>query len=97
MAVESDGMGHGRTYEHDGVFAGRDGDLLRASVLRRRVLAELSLCPRSSAIDILRALDLWLWQSGKLYAVLYSLEAEGVITSEFVDGPHPRRRVYWIV
>lgn len=27
---------------------------------------------------------------------LYQLEEKGLVSSEFLDGPYPRRRVYWL-
>lgn len=47
-----------------------------------------------SAVDLSKASG---FNSGGIYRRLFRMEAEGVIDSEFLEGPYPRKRVYWMV
>jgi DNA-binding PadR family transcriptional regulator len=33
---------------------------------------------------------------GSMYSALYRLEDDGLIASEWIEGPSPHRRAYWI-
>jgi DNA-binding PadR family transcriptional regulator len=33
---------------------------------------------------------------GSMYSALYRLEDDGLVASEWAEGPSPRRREYWI-
>jgi DNA-binding PadR family transcriptional regulator len=57
------------------------------------IVAALRAAPGSglSATQLLDATGLW---SGALYPALLRLERDGRITSAWVDGVYPRRRLY---
>jgi DNA-binding PadR family transcriptional regulator len=45
------------------------------------------------------AIDMWTrigGSGGAIYVALASLEAQGMVCSDWADGPKPRRRRYWL-
>lgn len=59
-----------------------------------KLLTYIAFHPRSSAIEIQKGLKLWF--VGHMFIALYKLEMTGELTSAWLPGPYPRRRVYWM-
>jgi hypothetical protein len=67
------------------------------SVFEQRILDILRSSPFAlSAIEVWRRLGWRRWLIGPpVWLTLYRLEQAGSVGSHWVDGPYPRRRVYW--
>jgi len=61
---------------------------------RKILLAIRDASPKGlSAAELQKATGIW---SGRLYVDLMSLETRGMLQSYWVDGPYPRRRLYYL-
>lgn len=59
------------------------------------IVGALALLKRASVVQI-QALIPGNWFPVSIYPEIIGLERDGVVASDWGDGPPPRRRIYWL-